>query len=136
VHEAEHDTLLFPELASLLAKVQEQAQPGAEFVITRYRASNVNLRTQLNRILTRAELKLWPKLFQNLRSSCETDLVERFPLHAVTKWLGNSVSVAQKHYLQTAEEHFRAARSDAKSDARSALADAFSDVALNRTKMR
>lgn len=133
---AERDVPIFPELAPLFALTQDQAQSGAEFVITRYRASNTNLRTQLTRILTRAGLKPWPKLFQNLRSSCETDLVERFPLHVVTKWLGNSVSVAQKHYLQTTEEHFRVAIGDAKSDARSAQSDAFSDAALSRKKLR
>ena len=29
-----------------------------------------------------------------------------YPVHVVTAWLGNTASVAAKHYLQTTEEHF------------------------------
>ncbi|MEM1099859.1 MAG: tyrosine-type recombinase/integrase [Planctomycetota bacterium] len=96
---------LFPEVAQALHRVQNQSRPDSKDVITRYRLSNVNLRTQLNRIIRKAGMEPWPKLFQNLRSSCETELAERFPLHVVTAWLGNSVSVAQKHYLQVTEAH-------------------------------
>src|SRR5262249_32651655 len=59
---------LFPELAPYLREVFEQAEPGTEYVITRYRSTNTNLRTQLIRIIRRAGLKPWPKLFQNLRA--------------------------------------------------------------------
>jgi hypothetical protein len=60
---------------------------------------------------------LWPKLFQNLRSRCETELAERFPLHVVTAWLGNSIDVAQKHYLQVTEAHIaEAAKEPTKMD--------------------
>jgi len=38
-----------------------------------------------------------------------TELVEEFPIHVVTDWLGNSPEVARKHYLQTHEEHFKKA---------------------------
>ena len=48
----------------------------------------------------------WPKLFQNLRSARETELTERFPLHVVTAWIGNSELVARRHYLQVTDEHF------------------------------
>ena len=56
----------------------------------------------------------WPRLFQNLRASRETELAERFPLRVVTDWLGNSPNVAMAHYLSTTEDHFqRAAKSGA-----------------------
>ena len=42
---------------------------------------------------------------QNGESSRETELVETYPVHVVTAWLGNTASVAGKHYLQTTEEH-------------------------------
>ena len=54
-------------------------------------------------------LKAWPKLFQNLRATRETELAETFPLHVVCAWLGNSRPVAIKHYLQVTDEHFRKA---------------------------
>ena len=75
-------------------------------VITRYRDSMQNLRCTFLKIIKRAGLKAWPKLFQNLRSTRETELAETFPLQAVTAWIGNSQLVAAKHYLQLRDEHF------------------------------
>ena len=66
-----------------IAAVFEQAEPGTEYVITRYRKHNCNLRTQFERIIAKAGLKSWPKLFQNLRSTRETELTERWPKHVV-----------------------------------------------------
>lgn len=100
---------LFPELRKHLAEVFDLAPDGAVHVITRYRDTNANLRTQLNRIIERAGLEPWPKLFQNLRSTRETELAEQFPIHVVCEWIGNSRAVAAKHYLQVTDEHFRKA---------------------------
>lgn len=102
---------LFPELREQLEALllDDQAPEGAEFVITRYRQNNCNLRTQLERIIKRAGLKPWPKLFQNLRSTRETELAESFPLHVVTAWIGNTEQVAAKHYLQITDDHFKRA---------------------------
>ena len=36
-------------------------------------------------------------------------LEETFPSHVVCRWMGNSVMVAQKHYLQTTEAHYEKA---------------------------
>lgn len=64
---------LFPELRPHLREVYEAAEPGGpEHIITRYRDASANLRTQLQRIITRAGLKPWPKLFHNMRSTRET----------------------------------------------------------------
>jgi len=100
---------LFPELFPHMREVFEMAKPGAEYVITRYRRSNQNLSTQLRRIIKRAGLAPWPKLYQNLRSTRETELAGQFPLHVVCAWIGNSQAVAAKHYLQVTEEHFQSA---------------------------
>lgn len=97
---------IFPELRPYLELVWEQATPGDEYVITRYRDTGVNLRTQLLRIIQRAGLQPWPKLWQNLRSTRETELSEHFPLHVVCAWIGNTQRVAAKHYLQLTDEHF------------------------------
>lgn len=66
----------------------------------------VNLRTNLERIIEKAEHEPWPRLLQNLRVSCETDWVERYPAHVVAKWLGHSPKVAAQHYLMSREHHF------------------------------
>jgi hypothetical protein len=61
------------------------------------------------RIIERAGLKAWPKLWQNLRSTRETELAESYPLHVVCAWIGNSEQVAAKHFLQVTDEHFEQA---------------------------
>ena len=110
---------LFPEILPYLREVFELAPPGSEYVITRYRDSNSNLRTQLQRIIQRAGLKAWPKLFQNLRSTRETELAEHWPLHVVCAWIGNSQLIAARHYLQVTDEHFAQAASATPLDPRS-----------------
>jgi hypothetical protein len=59
-------------------------------------------------------VKPWPRLYQNLRSSRETELAESYPIHVAAEWLGNSPKTALAHYTQVTEEHFqRAAKSGA-----------------------
>jgi hypothetical protein len=89
-----------------------QADEGEEFVITRCRDGKTNLRTQMERIIKRAGVKPWPKLFHNLRSTRQTELTEKFLSHVVCAWLGNSRAVAQDHYLQLTDAHFSAASAD------------------------
>ena len=112
---------LFPELRPYLQAVYDELltdfDPKLERlseqpVITRYRERNCNLRTQLNRIIRKAGLKPWPKLFHNLRGTRQTELAEKFPAHVVCEWIGNSQAVAAKHYLQTTDEHFKTAASE------------------------
>jgi integrase len=100
---------LFPELRPYLEEAFERAAPGAVHVITRWRDSAKNLRTGLLRILRRAGMKAWPRLYQNLRSSRETELAESFPIHVVAEWLGNSPKTALAHYTQVTEDHYRKA---------------------------
>ena len=66
---------------------------------------NCNLRTTFEKIIKRAGLKKWPRLFHNLRSSRQTELEDQFPSHVVCAWMGNSEKVARKHYLQVTPEH-------------------------------
>ncbi len=102
---------LFPELRPYLEAVRNEVNPGIDCsfsapVITRYRDSNVNLRTQLLRIIKRAGVAPWPKLFQNLRASRATELAAEHAGHVAAEWLGHSTVVAQKHYWQVTESDF------------------------------
>ena len=72
---------------------------------------NVNLRAQRQRTIRKAGLKPWPRLFQNLRSTRETELAEEFLLHVVTAWIGNSQLVARMRYLQATDENLARAAS-------------------------
>lgn len=114
---------IFKELRPYLEEAFELAEEGAEFVVPgKHREAanaengwiNCNLRTQFMKIIRRAGLKPWPRLFHNLRASCETDLMKNFPIHAVCGWIGNTPSIALKHYLQVLDSDFeRAANSGA-----------------------
>jgi len=70
---------------------------------------SVNLRTQFEKIIKRAGVTPWPRLWHNLRASRQTELEEQFPSHVVCAWLGNSEAVARKHYLQVRESDFQKA---------------------------
>ncbi len=104
---------IFPELRPYLEAADELAVRGAIYVIARYRDTNSNLRTHLNRIIDRAGIKAWPRLFQNLRASRGTELANEYPAHVAADWLGHSVKVASKHYWQTTEAHFEKAARNA-----------------------
>ncbi|WP_437188565.1 tyrosine-type recombinase/integrase [Planctomicrobium sp. SH668] len=97
---------LFPELRPYLLAAWEEAGEKSEFVISRYRSAESNLRTQLIRIINSAGLASWPKTFHNLRASRETELAESFPMHVVCAWIGNNPVIASKHYLQVTDDHF------------------------------
>lgn len=97
---------LFPELRPHLNAVWDRPKSTGEFVITRYRDVKQNLRTQFTKIIERAGLNPWPRLFQNLRASRQTELCDVFPEHVVCAWLGNTDKVAREHYLHARETHY------------------------------
>lgn len=101
---------LFRELRPFLETCFRAKDRDPIKVVKRVRCTKNNLRTQMGRILERAKIKQWPKLFQNLRSTRETELVRQgHPVHVVCAWLGNTPQVAQKNYLQVTDEDFQRA---------------------------
>jgi integrase len=100
---------IFPELKGPLESVVEGITDEDGFLIGRYRQANSNLRTQLERIIKRAGVAPWPRLFHNLRSSRQTELAEQYPLHIVCAWLGNTQAIAVGHYLQVRDADFEQA---------------------------
>ena len=95
-----------PELRPILQDLLDRAEVGVDSVVPRLRDPAMNLRTQFERIIAKASVKPWPRLFHNMRASCATDWVERFPAHVVAGWLGHSPLIAAQHYLQTRDAHF------------------------------
>ena len=93
-----------------LEAVFDQAPEGTVHVVTRYRDSNANLRTQLGRIARKAGVVMWEKPFVNMRASCATELAKSYPAYVVTAWLGHSQAVAEAHYWQVTEDHLRKRR--------------------------
>jgi len=121
---------MFPELRPILEEAWELAPERAEYVVGGgYRAAalgprgwqGMNLRTHFSRIIRRAGLEPWKRLWKAVRGTRETELERDFPLHVVTRWLGNTPKIAQKHYLQVTPEDFaRAAGARALCNARGA----------------
>lgn len=97
---------IFPEIAQAIHELQDLAQPGSVYVFNDRRGAAGNLRSMMLKIVRRAGLTPWPRLFQNLRSSRQTELTETFPEHLVCAWLGNSPKVARGHYLQKLDRYF------------------------------
>ena len=101
---------IFPELRPLFRDAYQETGE-CEYCITRYRSATQNLRTTFAKIIKRAGLEPWPKLFQNLRSTRETELFKltNGNVKAVCSWLGNSPEVALKHYAQVTDSDMKSA---------------------------
>ncbi|CAN5569032.1 hypothetical protein BH11PLA2_BH11PLA2_36010 [soil metagenome] len=109
---------IFADLKPFLEEAFELAEDGAVYVVGgKYREAansgtgwkSCNLRTQMLKLIKRAGLQPWPKLLHNLRASQETDLMQDHPINVVCSWLGNTPTVALKHYLQTLDRDFEKA---------------------------
>lgn len=99
---------IFAELRPFLEDAFELAPEGAVNVIGRYRDGQ-NLVPHMRRLVRRSGQENWPKAFQNLRSSRQTELEASFPSHTVCQWMGNSQKIAARHYLQVLESDFEKA---------------------------
>ena len=110
---------IFAVLRPYLEDAHELAEPGEEYVVggllgAKYRATahgpggwiSTNIRTVFEKLIRKAGLKQWPKVFHALRASCETDLMQYHPIHVVTAWIGNTPKIALGHYLQTLDADF------------------------------
>jgi integrase len=110
-----HIIPLFPLLRPHLEAAFDQAPEGSTYIFPdewRERAAGddgwagANMRTTFAKIVRRAGVEPWPHLWHSLRASCESDLAQSFPLATVTKWLGNTPSVALRHYVDPTEAAF------------------------------
>lgn len=89
---------IFKELRPYLEESRALAPVGRDEVFGKGTV-NACPNGHFGKILNRAGIARWPRLFQNLRASCETELAAHFPLHVVCRWIGNSKLVAQESYL-------------------------------------
>jgi hypothetical protein len=90
----------FPAIRSYFEIVRVQAKPGREYVFEYYR-NHANPGTVLKRAIEAADLDIWPKLFNNLRSSCITDKERKgWPESTMNMVFGNSKRIREKNYVQ------------------------------------
>ena len=97
---------IFPELLRPLREAFELADEGATHVVPLASSATQNLRMQFQRIIARAGVTPWPKLFQNLRASRATELADEYPSHVAAAWLGHAEAIADAHYRSVTDAHF------------------------------
>lgn len=139
---------LFPKLREVLEKAFSEATNGTNYpspesyVVAKqaYRDAakretgwgNANLRTQFLKVLTRAKVKPWARLFHSMRASRQTELEREHPRHVVCAWLGNTEAIASKHYLMVTDEDFaKAAQKTAHPEPETAHKTAQQDAAAS-----
>jgi integrase len=104
---------LFPEVQQLLWDAYNSPSADPTYIIKPNPVTDTALRNKLERLCLRCGIMPWPKIWQNLRSTRETELVdEGIPIHVVCQWIGNSPAIALKHYLQVSKEHSQRALGD------------------------
>ena len=100
-------TPLWPELRPILEAAYDDAPEGS-ICVTKFR-EGANLGTQMNRVIEKAGVEVWPKTFVNLRATRRTELEKLHPHHVINIWMGHGSNIANKHYLQVTEEDWAAA---------------------------
>ena len=99
---------IVPELQPILASYAQTCKVRDGLLFPSL-PSAVNLRARFQRMRDKAGVATWPRLFQNLRASFATDLVDRFPSHVAAAWCGHSVAIQQRAYMIQRDAHFKAA---------------------------
>ena len=88
---------IFAELRPHLERAFRERAADAVYVLPRVRATT-ELSTHAKRLVTKAGVKLWPKLFVNMRGSCSDDLERRGVTEkAINAWIGNTSRIRQRH---------------------------------------
>jgi len=109
VGKAERMIPLFPELREVLMEAYELAPEGSVYVVGRYRDTTANLGTQFKRIIHRAGVTPWPRLFNAMRASRVTELAAEYPAAICTLWMGHTQAIAEAHYQMVRDEDYERA---------------------------
>ncbi len=88
-----------PKLMVILQDAFDAAEPGQDRLVTIRGKGAVQRRVQA--IRERAGVEPWSRLWQTLRSSCEKQWAGRFPQYAVSRWIGHSITVSGRHYVNS-----------------------------------
>ncbi len=95
-----------PRLHDILLDAFNSA-PEGQVAVTGLSANNLT-RLAKDHIAS-AGLKLWPKIYQAMRSSCENDWKQKNVAEATyAAWIGHSPNVSRKHYVAPTDAEFDA----------------------------
>lgn len=90
---------LFENIAAELER-QRRVTGDTRFVASesmRSSSSSTNYQ-RLKEAIVRSGHETWPRLRQNLRASCENDLLQLFEERLFTAWVGHTTTVSRQHY--------------------------------------
>ena len=97
---------IFGNLRPYLDEAWENAPEGEDRIFPEIHEKK-SMGSWIAKLANRAGVALWEKPFQNMRSSCETDLIDSgTPNHVCEAWLGHTERIANKHYRPVTEDHF------------------------------
>jgi integrase len=100
---------IFEALRPHLERAYRERAPGAVYVVPRARHGS-NLSTHAKRLVVKAGVEPWPKLFTNLRGSCSDDLERRgIAEKAINAWIGNTAHLRRRHYHAVRPDDWAAA---------------------------
>lgn len=105
------EVLLEKRLERLLLDVHDQAAPGVDRVTDGI--SDNNLLRDMKGMIARAGFSVWAKPFHGLRRWRASTWRGDYPEHVVDSWLGHSMQVARKHYVQVADHYYHQGPSEA-----------------------
>lgn len=104
---------IFKELRPYLEEAWEAAGEGCDdLVFAELPNTSAALAGRLKRVCKRVGVEPWPKPFQNMRSTRETEVEQQFGLKCACVWIGNTEEVAKRDYLQVTKEHHARAVAD------------------------
>ena len=102
---------MFPELKVELERQFELAEEGgSRYVLDNWHNTDSNnLDGGFRRIIQRAGLTAWSRLFQNLRESRANEIWSEYPDHVAAAWMGHNKRTAFNHYLRVTDDQFQRA---------------------------
>lgn len=101
---------IFSEIYAPLQEVFEQVDTGQPYVLPMLRDRKAAaFRKPVMAAIKRTGLKQWPRLWQNIRATRQTEFEQVSPSYVACTWMGNTRETARRHYLQVTDEHFEMA---------------------------
>lgn len=107
---------LFPELRRELSELFNPKTDGEDdFIVRECRSYDAAYR-RFEKIVDQAGLPRWERLLHNLRGSRSNELFSGYAAHVAGAWMGQSASVALKHYLHPTDADYLRAVDEPEND--------------------
>lgn len=97
-HGMEIETLLESKGNGYIAEMVAKFSKEEDYVFSPEFRRRKSRSGQIDKLMKKVKVS-WMKDFQNLRASCEVEWVHEYDIYTATKWTGNTIEVARKHYL-------------------------------------